>query len=43
MFLYLRIDNYCLSSLKRTTQGDPLAMAMHSISVTPLINALQDP
>ena len=26
-----------------TTQGDPLAMAMYSVSVTPLIASLQDP
>ena len=37
----LFIDNCCLFSSEGTTQGDPLAMAMYSISVTPLIHALQ--
>ena len=30
----LFIDNCCLFSLEGTTQGDPLAMVMYSISVT---------
>ena len=39
----LFIDNRCIFSSERTTQGDPLAMAMYSICVTPLINNLQGP
>ena len=35
------IDNCCLFSSEGTTQRDPLAMAMYSIGVTPLINTLQ--
>ena len=36
------IDGRHIFSLERTTQGDPLAMAMYSVSVTPLIASLQD-
>ena len=39
----LFIDNHCIYSSKGTEQGDPLAMAMYSIGVTPLINDLQGP
>ena len=37
------IDGHHLLSSEGTTQGDPLAMAMYSINVTPLIASLQDP
>ena len=33
----------CIFSSEGTTQGDPLAMAMYSVSVTTLIASLQDP
>ena len=39
----LFIDNHCIYSSEGTTQGDLLAMAMYSISATPLINDLQGP
>lgn len=39
----LFIDGQHIISSKWTTQGDPLAMAMYSISITPLIASLQDP
>ena len=41
---YIYIDGrHLLSSEGTATQGDPLAMAMYSVSVTPLIASLQDP
>ena len=39
----LYIDGQTLFSQEGTTQGDPLAMAMYALAVTPLINKLQDP
>ena len=43
MFHYFNfIDGRSIFSSEGTTQGDPLAMAMYSISVTPLIASLQD-
>jgi len=39
----LFIDNQSLLSKKRTTQGDPLAMAMYALSTTPLIHRLAGP
>ena len=39
----LFIDGHHIFSSEGTTQGDPLAMAMYSISAIPLITALQDP
>ena len=39
----LFIDGQHIFSSEGTTQGDPLAMVMYSISVTPLIASLQDP
>ena len=39
----LFIDGRSILSSEGTTQGDPLAMAMYSISVTPLIASLQNP
>ena len=38
----LFIDGRHIFSSEGTTQGDPLAMAMYSVSVTPLIASLQD-
>ena len=38
----LFIDGRHMFSSEGTTQGDPLAMAMYSVSVTPLIASLQD-
>ena len=39
----LYIDGRHILSSEGTTQGDPLVMAMYSVSVTPLIASLQDP
>ena len=39
----LYIDGQTLFSQEGITQGDPLAMAMYALAVTPLINKLQDP
>ena len=39
----LYIDGSHILSSEGTTQGDPLVMAMYSVSVTPLITSLQDP
>ena len=39
----LFIDGQHIFSSEGTTRGDSLAMAMYSISVTPLIASLQDP
>ena len=36
------IDGRHIFSSEGTTQGDPLSMAMYSVSVTPLIASLQD-
>ena len=38
----LYIDGHHIFSSEGTTQGDPLAMVMYSMSVTPLIASLQD-
>ena len=39
----LYIDGQTLFSQEGTTQGDLLAMAIYTLTVTPLINKLQDP
>ena len=39
--LYTNVQT--LFSQEGTTQGDPLAMAIYTLAVTPLINKLQDP
>ena len=38
----LFVDGEVLFSRERTTQGDPLAMAMYAIATVPLINKLKE-
>ena len=38
----LFIDGDALLSQEGTTQGDPLAMAMYTIAITPFITSLED-